>query len=49
MRKKRLADWLEKMSAAFLVGAVITDKGFWIPICIGIACLGISLYLTDRS
>jgi len=29
MKKKRLADWLEKMSAAFMVGSVLTDKEFF--------------------
>ncbi len=49
MRKKRLADWLEKISAAFMVGAVLTDNGFWVPICIGLSCFWISMRLTDRG
>jgi len=49
MRKKRLADWLEKMSAAFMVGSVLTDKGFFIAFTFGVLCLAISLFLTSTG
>ena len=46
MKRKRVADWFEKMSAAFMVGAFLTDKSFLIAVGLGIACFGISLYHT---
>ena len=48
-RKKRLADWLEKMSAAFMVGAVLTDKGIFVCFAFGAICLAISMVLTDKG
>jgi len=49
MRKKRLADWFEKMSAAFMVGAFLTDKSFVLAMALALACLGISLYHTAEE
>ena len=49
MRKKRLADWLEKMSAAFMVGALLTDKNFMVVVGFGIACFLVSMALTDKG
>ncbi len=49
MRKKRLADWFEKLGVAFTAGSVLATKGFWLPFCTGILCLLMSLYLTDRN
>lgn len=48
-RKKRLADWLEKMSAAFMVGTVLTDKGPVVCFAFGAICLAISMILTDKG
>lgn len=48
-RKKRLADWLEKMSAAFMVGSVLTDKGPVVCFAFGAICLAISMVLTDKG
>lgn len=48
-KKKRIADWLEKMSAAFIVGALVASKGFLLPFIFGIGCLVVSLYLTDKE
>lgn len=47
MRKKRLADWLEKLSVAFTAGAVLADKGFWGLIILGLGCLIISILLSS--
>jgi len=49
MRKKRLADWLEKMSAAFMVGALLTDKNFMVVVGFGVFCFLASMYLTDTG
>jgi hypothetical protein len=49
MRKKRLADWLEKMSAAFMVGAVLADKGFMVCVGLGVASFLMAMYLTDKE
>jgi len=49
MRKKRLADWLEKMSAAFMVGALLTDKNFAVVAGFGLACFALSMYFTDKE
>lgn len=49
MRKKRLADWLEKISAAFMVGSVLTDKGFFLAIMLGLLFFGISMWLTGKG
>lgn len=48
-RKKRIADWLEKMSAAFMVGSVLTDKGPIVCFVFGAVCLAISIHLTDKE
>ena len=48
-RKKRIADWLEKMSAAFMVGSVLTDKGPIVCFAFGAICLAISMLLTDKG
>ena len=47
MKKKRIADWLEKMSAAFVVGAVLTDKDTILALVFAAIALGASLWLTD--
>jgi hypothetical protein len=39
MKQKRFADWLEKMGAAFMVGAVLTDKSAIAAIFFGLSCL----------
>lgn len=49
MRKKRLADWLEKISAAFIVASLIAEKGFIIPASLGIICFCVSMFLTDKE
>ena len=49
MRKKRLADWLEKMSAAFMVGALLTDKGVLLCFALGIFCFLAAMALTDKE
>ena len=49
MKKKRFADWFEKMSAAFMVGAFLTDKSFILAVGLALACLGISLYHTTEE
>ena len=49
MRKKRLADWLEKMSAAFLVGSVLTDKWPMAAFTFGVVCFVFSMALTDKE
>lgn len=49
MRKKRLADWLEKISAAFVVGSVLTDKGFFQAFAIGLACFALSMWITGKG
>ncbi len=49
MRRKRIADWLEKMSAAFMVGSVLTEKGFFIAFVFGVICLFFSMRLTDEG
>jgi len=49
MRKKRLADWLEKMSAAFMVGAVLTNTGAILCLGLGIASFLIAMRLTDQE
>lgn len=48
MRKKRLADWLEKISAGFFIGSFLAGKGFWIPMSFSLACLAVAIKLTDR-
>jgi hypothetical protein len=48
MRQKRFADWFEKMSAAFMVGAVLTDKSAFVAVCFGLFCLYLSVKLTER-
>ena len=47
MKKKRIADWLEKMSAAFFVGTVLAQDGSALSFVFGVVCLWISLRLTD--
>jgi hypothetical protein len=47
MKRKRLADWFEKMSAAFMVGAFLTDKSFILAVGLALVCLGVSLYHTN--
>jgi hypothetical protein len=42
---KRLADWFEKMSAAFMVGAVITNAGM-VAVFLGLVCLGLAMLVT---
>ena len=49
MRQKRFADWLEKMSAAFMVGAVLTDKNAFVAVFFGLFCLYVSMKLTERG
>jgi hypothetical protein len=49
MRKRRLADWFEKMSAAFMVGSFLTDKSFALAVGFGVACLCVAMYLTDQG
>lgn len=49
MRKKRLADWLEKMRAAFMVGSVLTDKGVFVAVGFGLVCLAFSMHLTGKE
>jgi hypothetical protein len=48
MRQKRFADWFEKMSAAFMVGALLTDTSALAAVCFGLFCLYLSLILTER-
>lgn len=45
--KKRLADWLEKMSVAAMAVGIFQEKN--IGICLGIACFAASLYLTWKG
>ncbi|GAB1410280.1 hypothetical protein MASR1M90_14340 [Desulfovibrionales bacterium] len=47
MRKKRLADWFEKMSVAGM--AVGLFQGKYYGIIIGVALLIVSLYLTQKE
>lgn len=47
MKKKRFADWLEKMSAAFFVGTVLAENGSFASFMFGVVCLWLSLQLTD--
>ena len=49
MQQKRFADWLEKMSAAFMVGAVLTDKSAFVAVFFGLFCLYVSMKLTERG
>jgi hypothetical protein len=49
MKKKRFADWFEKMSAAFMVGAFLTDKSAVAAMCFGLICLGFAMYLTNKG
>ena len=49
MKRKRLADWFEKMSAAFMVGALLTDKSFIVVVGFGLACFWVSMTLTDEG
>lgn len=44
MRKKRLADWLEKMSAGCFVGAIISEK--LIGVVASLVLIGFSMALT---
>ncbi|MDR1242244.1 MAG: hypothetical protein LBM00_05630 [Deltaproteobacteria bacterium] len=46
---KRIADWLEKMSAAFMVGSVLTNSSAFAALGFGLMCLGFSLYLTKKG
>ncbi len=48
-KKKRIADWLEKSSVAFIVGSFLADKGFWLPFVFGIILLALSLKLTNKG
>jgi hypothetical protein len=49
MRQKRFADWFEKMSAAFMVGAVLTDNSAIVAMFFGLFCLYVSMKLTERG
>ncbi|MDR3362757.1 MAG: hypothetical protein LBO64_07970 [Desulfovibrio sp.] len=49
MKQKRFADWFEKMSAAFMVGAFLTDKNAFVAVCFGLFCLYLSMKLTERG
>ena len=49
MRKKRLADWLEKISAGFFIGSFLAGQGFWIPMLFSLIFIAAALKLTDRS
>ena len=48
IRKKRIADWLEKISAGLALSAFIAEKGFWWPVVLSLVFLGLALKLTDR-
>ncbi len=48
-KKKRVADWLEKMNVALLVGAVLTKGIFWLPFLSGLCCAYASLKLTPKE
>ena len=45
-RKKRLADLLEKMSAAFLVGTALAEEGSLVTLTMGTVCFLLSMLLT---
>ena len=47
MKRKRIADWLEKMSAAFFAGTVLAQNGSLLTFIFGAACFWLSLRLTD--
>jgi hypothetical protein len=49
MQQKRFADWFEKMSAAFMVGAVLADKSAIVALFFGLFCLYVSMKLTERG
>jgi hypothetical protein len=49
MKQKRFADWFEKMSVAFMVGAVLTDKSAIVAVFFGLFCLYVSVKLTERG
>lgn len=40
-RRKRIADWLEKMSAAFFAGGVISEHGGFAAYFLGAICFAI--------
>lgn len=49
MRRKRLADWLEKMSVAFVAGSVLSVKGSLLSLTLGILCFAFSMCLTEKG
>jgi hypothetical protein len=46
---KRISDWFEKMSAAFMVGAVLADTDAFVAVGFSIICLSFALYLTKKG
>jgi hypothetical protein len=47
--KNRLADWFEKVSAAFLVGAVLTQNNAVAALVFSVVCLLVSQFLAKRG
>ena len=48
-KRKRVADWLEKISAAFMAGSVLTEKDFFLAFFSSLICLAISIWLTKTG